>query len=42
MIEVCPKPLGNAIEGAIISRSGVNVVSCQSREPIQDTLLMKN
>lgn len=38
MIEVCPKPLGNAVEGAIISR--VNVVSCQSHGPIQDTLLM--
>lgn len=38
MIEVCPKPLGSAVEGAIISR--VNMVSCQSHGPIQDTLLM--
>lgn len=41
MIDVCPEPLGNAVEGVIISGTGVNMVSCQSHGSLQDTLVMK-
>ena len=41
MIDVCPEPLGTAVEGVIISGMGINMVSCQSHGSLQDTLVRR-